>query len=49
MSQSNFAAFQLTHLQNIIDERKQMIGRHPHFIPVGIHQLRILRVRRINF
>ena len=49
MGKDNLAAFQLTHLQNIIDERKQMLGGNLHFLLIRTDEGMILRMRFINF
>ena len=49
MGKDNLAAFQLAHLQNIIDKRKQMLGGNLHFLLIGADKGMILRMRFINF
>ena len=48
MPQDNFAALQLAHLQNIIEQRQQVVCRYAHFLPVAVYQLPVIRVRGIN-
>ena len=42
--QHDLAAFQLAHLQHIVDQRKQMPCRHKHFIAVGVYKRMVIGV-----
>ena len=46
--QRDFAAFQLAHLQHIVDEAEQMVGRHLHLLPVRGQQRDVARVRVVD-
>ena len=48
VSQCGLAAFQLAHLQHIIQQRHQVVRRYTHLLPVAVNLFPILRVGSIH-
>ena len=46
--QHDFAAFQLAHLQHVVNQAEQVVRRHLHLLPVGGEQRDIVRMRIVN-